>query len=576
MISPASTLPEPSIRPTHAERRGPGALQKVAPHFLPRRNLSRSVLECGSPLPLSRLVPLLTLLFVSLLGTAIAQDETPLTRLYDTVTPSASPLSEDDLAKRTGWQLVPEDNVTQKLTGDTVLVNDKLVVVLRRQGRGAEVYAKSANGWKQRATLGHAAPGAAALDPAEALKIIENSSGAVMVEAAYKGAAPAALRFRLTTGETILEVRSEEGAKSVEVLAPTRYVVVPDFFGDDMVFGAESFRGLCLPAENLCLNLLDGGDAILMSVWQSSQQEVWLARGPAPATNVCASAIQCAKGKSLWLAFLESPGLWRAGDGVDKTEPPFPAHWRCSWVRENGVADSWDRERGPSSEQAAGRHSGPLVVYPLDRTRATPLTATCPTDVMRNTLGVGPCQYILAVEGMSAQGDPTPNSVMGWVEKQFEQKKDRKAADDIKERLEQMTKHVAEARARMERYAAFAGQVRKLLAGKPGSEPYVPMVDALDRVAKPGLAPSAAPERASQLAAEVSALIGKEDALAACQRSGEQLRVIGAVQDSTLTKCRMCVRRLRQEGRTIAVNQPAAAGLAQEVQRLADQMLLKK
>jgi hypothetical protein len=38
----------------------------------------------------------------------------------------------------------------------------------------------------------------------------------------------------------------------------------------------------------------------------------------------------------------------------------------------------------------------------------------------------------------------------------------------------------------------------------------------------------------------------------------------------------MAVRRLRQEGRTVSANQPQAAALAQEVQRMADQMLLRK
>jgi hypothetical protein len=38
----------------------------------------------------------------------------------------------------------------------------------------------------------------------------------------------------------------------------------------------------------------------------------------------------------------------------------------------------------------------------------------------------------------------------------------------------------------------------------------------------------------------------------------------------------MAVRRLKQEGRTIAVNQPQDAGLAQAVQHLAEQMLQTK
>ena len=240
------------------------------------------------------------------------------------------------------------------------------------------------------------------------------------------------------------------------------------------------------------------------------------------------------------------------------------------------MADSWDLDRGPSPEQSAGKHQGPLVPYLIDRTSATPLTASCPTDVMRNTLGVGPCQYILACEGLGAQGDPTPNSVMLWVEKQFEQKKEKKAADDIQERLAQMTRHVADARSRIERYHQFAAQVRKTLAGKQGSDQFRVTLDDLERCAAAGLSPASAPERAKQLASEVTVLIGSGNALPACQRLGHELRAIGAVQDRALAKCRMMVRRLQALGRTVAASQPPDAALAEEVQRLAQQMLQNK
>lgn len=515
-----------------------------------------------------------------LLGCLVAlsvhgEEETPFARLFDTGVASAQPWADAAIAKRVGWTLVPEDTVDHKFSGDAVLLNDKLTVVLRKQGRGAEVHSKTASGLKHRATLGHVGVSSPAIDSLDALRIIENTSGAVMVEATFQNAGPVALRFRLTTGEAILEIRPDENAKSVNVQSKTRYVVVPDFFGDDLVFGAESFRGRGLPAENFCLNLLDGGDAIIMSVWQSSVQEAWLAAASKDAAD-CSSRIGCLKGKSIWLAFLESPGLWHVGNLSAKDEPPFPAKWRGSLVRENGVADSWDMDRGPQPDQTAGKHQGPLIVYPIDRTSATPLTATCPTDVMRNTLGVGPCQYILAVEGLSAEGDPTPNNVMNWVEKQFEQKKEKKAADDIKERLEQMVMHVAHARARIQRYGEFASQVRKLSAGKPGSDPFLSIVDDLDRFVKTGLASAASPERSRQLVTEVSALIGKENAFASCRRFGEPLRSIGEIQDGALARCRMAVRRLKQEGRFLATNPPPETALAREVQQLAGQMLQKK
>lgn len=527
--------------------------------------------------PPARVLSLLAVCCGALL--ALAQDEAPLTRLFDTGSSSAEPLSEEALAQRTKWHLVPEDTIQHPFSGDAIFLNDKLAVVLRKQGRGAEVYARGTGRLRPRATLGLAETLTAPADLLGAIKIVENSSSAVMIEATFAGKTPAALRFRLTTGEAILETSSEADAGFVNALSKTRQVVVPDYFGDDMVFGPESWRGLCLPAENFSLSLLEGGDALLMSVWQSREQEAWLvAPDSAKEAGLCAQRIRCQKGKSIWFAFLEAPGLWRAGGVVAKDEwkPPFPARWRGSYVRAHGVADSWDVETGPSPAQAAGQHEGPLVIYPLDRTATTPLTATCPTDVMRNTLGVGPCQYILACEGMGAQGDPTPNSVMNWVEKQFAQKKEVKTAEDIRQRLEFMTQHVGEARTRIERYAQFAGQIRQVLADKPGTEPYRLILTDLDRFTAAGLAPAAAPERAKQWASEVDALIGKANSLASCQRLGEQLRALGTIQDGTLARSRMAVRRLRQEGRTLAAAGSGPTDLAQQIERLVEQLLQKK
>src|SRR5262249_57020136 len=46
---------------------------------------------------------------------------------------------------------------------------------------------------------------------------------------------------------------------------------------------------------------------------------------------------------------------------------------------------------------------GPVVVYPINRVKQTPLDAFTVVDVMRNTLGVGPCEHILDVEGQKSE-----------------------------------------------------------------------------------------------------------------------------------------------------------------------------
>ena len=55
--------------------------------------------------------------------------------LFDTGTPSAQPLSPAALRAKQGWVQLPEDETTHRFRGDAVLLNDKLAVVLRDQGR---------------------------------------------------------------------------------------------------------------------------------------------------------------------------------------------------------------------------------------------------------------------------------------------------------------------------------------------------------------------------------------------------------------------------------------------------------
>lgn len=515
------------------------------------------------PLILNKLLLSLALLFACLASSSFAQDDSPQTRLFDTGAPAAVALDGTALGQVAGWRLIPEDTVKHDFAGDAVFMNDKLAVVLRRQGRGAEVYAKTAGGFKARATISalDANPQSESRPPQGRPTIAENGSGAVMIEVGAVG-------YRLTTGEGTLEIRG--GAGAVRVESAMQYAVVPDFFGDDVVFGAEAFSGRALPAENMCLGLLEGGEAIMMGVWQSSRQEAWLEAGRA-------LRIGCLSGKSIWLAFIEGgAGLWRAAAEGEKFQAPFPAKWRCSAVRAGGGADSWDAERGPAPEQAAAKRTGPALIYPIDRSAATPLMAVCPTDVMRNTLGVGPCQYILAVEGMAADGDPTPNNVMNWVEKQFDEKKESRVADEIKERLDVMSRHVAEAAGRIKVYGAQAEKARALLAGAAGAEAWRAIVEDWRRFAEAGLALEAAPSRAAELAAAVIALEGKADGAAGCHEAGARLRAIGATQDRALARCRMAIRRLKQEGRSLAGSAPQGGGAVQEVLRLAEEMLQVK
>ena len=76
----------------------------------------------------------------------------------------------------------------------------------------------------------------------------------------------------------------------------------------------------------------------------------------------------------------------------DDWKPPFEAKWRVDRL----AAGPWT----VSTALPEAPLEAPAIVYPLDRNARTPLVAFCPVDVLRSTLGLGPCQYVLQTEGL--------------------------------------------------------------------------------------------------------------------------------------------------------------------------------
>ncbi len=465
------------------------------------------------------------------------------------------------MKSKTGWQAVPEDNLTHRFQGDAAVANDRLTVVFRTDSAGAEVYSNAAGGPVRRLML---APLAASQRRRESsdvrrilpprhpglttLRIAENNPGAVMLQASSKeaGGGNCSLAYRLTAGQMIVEIRPEAGMTALWVSGGIRHVVAADFFGDDMVFpsalpsynvqpakrksGGDTVlpddlprRPVRLPVENLFLGLLDQGQAQVMCVWQPGGQRALAAFSGGrsqPAATAAECFIEAVKGKTMWVALLEGKDMWHeqavSASDADYLKnldwrPPFPAKWRADLLGPGGTAtssylpdspnagqpaapaggeasqslnpqipkspnpseDRETRRQGDKENSAASplatRHSPlttnspnpsvQLLIYAMDRNQATPLTTFCPIDVMRNTLGVGPCQYILQTEGLATDSNPTPDGVMTWLEKQFRQKKEKRAAGEIDEQLQQMVAHVGRAKQRIWEYGRLARRI---------------------------------------------------------------------------------------------------------------------
>ena len=558
-----------------------------------------------------------------LAATGIRAEESPdpSVRLYDTAAQSKETLSDAVVAAKRGWKEIAGGTLDHVFQGDAALLNDRLLLILRACADGADVYSARAAGFTFRTELA-AYPAAQPLTRRLAsARILENNSGAVMVDATYKtgDGRSVAVRYRLAAGQAILEVRPGDGAQSLVVLTDGGPLVVPDFFGDDMVFagGLRNHEPVGLPAENMFLNLMDGGNAIAMYVWQARNLQVKAVLGKHPGVLFSGCEAGDVKGRPIWLAFFEAPGLWHerpvkfADEGTTVTldwKPPFAAKWRAALVRPDHTADSWffraadEKEPGaaasparldgdratvaipPPAKAEAGvdPRVGPLLVYPLDRTRTTPLTEFTPVDILRNTLGVGPCQYILEAEGLASQDNPTPDQVMMWVEKQFRKKGGKDAAEEIKERLKAMTEHVGRARARLKAYhdfAASAGALVRVLGTSPEAgrlaEETSPTFARIVQASADGLA-ATDPARLAKSADEAAALVGREDAAAQLQRPATEIRAAGAALDRALARCRMAARWLGVQVAGAGLKDQGEAETARQVQALAEQVLKGK
>jgi hypothetical protein len=213
-----------------------------------------------------------------------------------------------------------------------------------------------------------------------------------------------------------------------------------------------------------------------------------------------------------------------------------------------------------------------LVVYPLERTRETPLTAFCLVDIMRNALGFGPCQYVLDAEKLGTGESATPEPVTHWVEKQFEKKPSKRDADAIREQLARMANQVKLTDARIAEYGEFFRQTRQTCTKVENAAAAGRLLAICDSIAA---APLAAQPTVARLAAEVAAAAEREDALSTCATPLAGIRAGGAAQDDALARYRMAARRLKQECRALAAD-AGSATLAKQLLQQIEQRLAKK
>ena len=550
--------------------------------------------------------------------------------VLDTVRSSA-PIRGDTLKTRPAWRTLPEGSDGHAFSGGAVLTNGRIALAFRREAAGAELYAYGPDGPALRATL---APAESAR--LSALKVVANDPSAATLEATYRMPEGAALvlRHRLSVGQVFVETEPVAGATSLRVTAPCRYAVLPDFFADDIVVDATAIKASRaeLPSENFLLHLVGRGEAVVMAVWSVRDKDVAVElSGEGAKRRIDTSIVHFGKKGKIWTAALEAKGAWHHRDlaAADAGKilrldwrQPFPAMWRVDWRTDSGLVDSWEMalqqrtgrflrpgwfgsprnlpanrkrwttvlgsflypcwvdSRGQGHLQPLKkktRFSGPAVLYPINRVRSTPLDAFTVVDVVRGTLGVGPCQYILDVEshGESYKGRATcgTRDVINPIYARKQQKSKRAVIERALEDVDIFVRHI---RGRVEDYVVFAHQMLDDLARHKKAHPELAKpIGELEQLLRQIDTRYAARKPKIKTPAYVQALTDKfrkelldyegADALKRCKAITSAIVVVGGNQDELVGECRMVVKWVRQRAALALAADPRMAPIARDI-----------
>jgi hypothetical protein len=563
-------------------------------------------------------------------------------KLFDTVSSSTTALSADALRKQPGWTRLPEDQTDHRFSGDAVLMNDRLALVLRQGQPEAELYAYGEQGLVCRARL---APLPLATGcRLESIAIGENSPSEVSVDAGFQspGGKTLGLRFDLTLGQVFIKTEARPGTTGLAVRAACRFAVLPDFFADDIVVDAVGIPVATaeLPSENFLLHMLPGGDAMVMSVASNRERDARISLlGQGPRRLIDRSEMDYGKNGKIWVASIEGHNVWHEHT-VTKSESgkvvpldwraPFPAQWRVDWQFGNGLVSSWEmvsENRDGSFEKHAlfgdpasippdrnrwntvlGRFSypcwidregsgylqplkrvlkfeGPALVYPIHRVKTTPLAEFTVVDLVRATLGVGPCEYILDVEGQGAtmKGRATcaTRDALGAIYTKHQQQQKQAQIEQI---LQDVVIFVTHIRSRIEEYAQFGRELLVYLDQQRQTHPeaaaFIDEMEALTRTIdaqyqerKPYIkTPQYVVDLTNKFRAEVLHDDGP-DAFKKCTQITKAIVLVGGNQDELVGESRLAVKNLRQRAGLALATNPQAAEIAKEIRNRSQKVL---
>jgi hypothetical protein len=567
-------------------------------------------------------------------GRSPAADEVPVsdTVLWDTR--RASDGGEVDFGQKRSWQRVSPRATVPPLGGDVVVENERLAIVFCRASSGPLISPKSA--FARASDRSRLVPVTPSGEPGTRLSEIEirkNDEEGVSLEVSSRTQGGQEIRtaYTLAPGQAFVECKPIRSAARIRVEAATRFAVIPDFFGADMVFDPRAYSQakLIIPPENFVLGLLEGRNTIVMSVWPTVDQEAELVLAGAKEDRRIVALETTFNGKSVYVAMLHAPGIWHEHrlqePYVDRDialgwTMPFEAKWRANFCRQRRN-DSWDfRDRKTSTwmylYQAIvwpcwfdGRRGfvrfsrrfidvkGPMefvLVYPSDRKKQTPLATFTPVDIVRNALGVGPCEYVLDREGLKGRSPNTGRKSFGRgvcdtttpIEYLFIEGIEVRESALIGHLVDDILADISAINARVLEFRRFGKELSQLITAMPReSGPAPQLLSEAEKTAKEiealyqeKLPTIKNPTHADSVGRRIKELASRSDPenLGECKTLTYELRDIAGTQHRMIGDYRVMVKRLRQEAGILGAEDPSTAKMAETVRKLAGQVLRRK
>jgi hypothetical protein len=576
--------------------------------------------------------------------------------------PRGAGLQASDLASRHGWKPLAAGPARGPWAGGLAIENQALLVVLPAGGREIVLLSKGdgkAAGVRQALTLvgsrGEQANGL------HGIQLIDYDEGEAVVGFA---AGEVQARLKLGLGKCFVEVMPGKGAAALQLRGPARFSFIPDFFGNDVLYDAHQTAAakVFAPAENFIVNLLDGHAALSMITWpKDGGEEVLLICEGTGASRRFATQVSF-NGKSVFVAIVAREGTWFEQDlrtakkdatlVVEGWQPPFPAKWMTLLVKRpavgaaSGIAcetlpvpllppegdtpysDVYVHPHVPSWFSGAQwrlhletslthmmTHKKVVVPdfllainYPRDRVKQTPLSALTLVDVMRDTLGAGPCEYILDLEGLNktrstgaaGTGKPTAAATcsehgalvfyyLGEREESPRRDDPLMVTDEALSSIEKIKDFLDAAHARIQEYLACSDEIIRAAEQSKARNPQTgDLADRIIPIAREMRElwqamvdhdkPCVHPEEWRMALDYCKDLVrqGAPDLGNRVREFDPQMRGAGEEVDGGMQACRMIVKRIRQEAALAGSTDPAALKLAADIRRRCRDILRNK